>query len=166
MKCGLLMKHAEANKDCKTIEQLVEKEMGKGIHVLNGMNNAKLGHGDGDPYKDYESAARTILRLLYLLTLLTHLMKNLKAYPEELVSNIAKKSYEDSIEGFHPAVLREGIKAAFMTVPTRKEFMENAFGVTDKQVFSNILGEILKPLAGFVARMWKYYKDKKITNLE
>lgn len=160
------MTHAAANPECKTLEQLVEKEMSKNIHILNGMNNEKLGHKQGDPYHNYESAARTILRLLYLLTLLTHLIKNLKAYPEELVSNIAKKSYEDSIESFHPAVLREGIKAAFMTVPTRKEFMENAFNTTDKQVFNNILGELLKPLATFVAKMWKYYKDKKLTNLE
>jgi len=160
------MKHASANSECKTIEQLIEKEMSKNIHVLNGMNNGKLGHKEGDPYYKYESASRTILRLLYFLTLLTHLIKNLKTYPEELVSNIAKKSYEDSIEKFHPAVLREGIKAAFMTVPTRKEFMENAFGMTDKQQFSNTLEEILKPLATFVGRVWKYYKDKKIATLE
>ena len=160
------MKHASANSECKTIEQLIEKEISKNIHVLNGMNNEKLGHKEGDPYYKYESASRTILRLLYLLTLLTHLIKNLKTYPEELVSNIAKKSYEDSIESFHPAVLREGIKAAFMTVPTRKEFMENAFGITDKKEFSDTLGEILKPLATFVGRMWKYYKEKNITNLE
>lgn len=160
------MKLSAANPECKTLEQLIEKEISKNIHVLNGMNNEKLGHKEGDPYHKYESASRTILRLLYLLTLLTHLIKNLKAYPEELVSNIAKKSYEDSIESFHPAVLREGIKAAFMTVPTRKEFMEGAFDITDKQKFSEILGEMLKPLALFVGRMWKYYKDKKITNLE
>lgn len=165
-KSGALMKLAAKNPDCPTIQQLIEKEMAQNIHVLNGSNGEKMGRKEGDPYYKYESASRTILRLLYFLTLITHLTKNMRTYPEELLSNVAKKSYADSIESFHPPVLREGIKAAFLTVPTRKEFMESAFGSVTKQEFNDILGEILKPLATFVARMWKYYKDKNITNLE
>ena len=160
------MNRANSNTDCKSLEQLIDKEMSLNIHALNGMNGEQMGRKPDDPYFKYESASRTILRLMFFLTLLTHLLKNLKTYPEELVSNIAKKSYEDSIEKFHPGVLREAIKTAFMTVPTRKEFMENAFGVTEKQKFNDILVEILKPLAMFVGRMWKLYKEKNITNLE
>ena len=165
-KSEILMRRQSENPECKTIEKLIEKEISLNIHVLNGTNNDQMNHKQGDPYHTYESASRNILRLLYFLTLLTHLIKNLRMYPEELVSNIAKKSYEDSIEKFHPGVLREAIKAAFMSVPTRKEFMESAFNTTDKTKFNEILGDVMKPLAQFVGRMWKYYKDKNITNLE
>ena len=82
------------------------------------------------------------------------------------MSTIGQKSYADSISPFHPAILREAINAAFLTVPARKDFMKSAFGTTDKKVFHDIFGSMLKPLALFVARLWKYYKDKGITNIE
>ena len=80
--------------------------------------------------------------------------------------NIAKKSYNDSIASFHPAFLRESISAAFMTVPSREDFMMNAFDTTDKKIVGDILLSVLKPLAVFVARLWKYYKEKGLTSLE
>ncbi len=107
-----------------------------------------------------------MLRLLYFLTLLTHLLKNIRQYPEELMSNIGKKSYEDSIAVFHSPVLREAIKAAFLTVPTRENFMKNVFGLTDRKAFIDILTSVMKPLAMLVARVWKYYQEKKLTALE
>ncbi len=163
--------------DCKSVQQIVEKEISLNLHVLSGGNGEKYGHKPGDPLYKYESgtpsskitrilAARTILRLLYFLTLLTHLLKNIRQYPEELMSNIALKSYKDSIEQFHTGVLREAIKAALMTVPTREEFMKNMFGAVDKKAFYDILASILKPLATLVARVWKYYQEKKLTSLE
>ena len=82
------------------------------------------------------------------------------------MSTVAKKSYDDSIASFHTLVLRESIKTAFETVPTRNEFMTTIFGITDKKVFSDTLTEILKPLAAFVARLWKYYQEKSLTKLE
>ncbi len=165
-KCKFLMDHANNYTDCKYIHELVEKEMSLNLHVLSGSNGEKYGYKEGHPLHKYESASRTILRLLYFLTLLTHLLKNMKQYPEELMANIARKSYEDSIAQFHPPVLREAIKAAFLTIPSRKEFMESAFGVTDKKVFADKITELLKPLAGVVARIWKYYQEKKLTTLE
>jgi len=114
----------------------------------------------------YIIAARTVLRLIWFLTLLTHLIKNLNTYQDEMMSTVAQKSYNDSIAPFHPVVLREGIRAAFLTVPTRNDFMKDAFGTTDKAVFLGIMGGFLKPLAIFVARLWKYYKEKGLTALE
>ena len=140
--------------------------MSLNLHVLSGSNGDKYGYKEGHPLHKYESASRTILRLLYFLTLLTHLLKNLKQFPEELMSNIARKSYEDSIASFHPPVLREAIKAAFLTIPTRKEFLENAFGPMDKKEIYDIIGNVLKSLAALVARIWKYYQEKKLTSLE
>lgn len=112
------------------------------------------------------AATRTILRLIWFLTLLTHLIKNIRAYPEELMSEIARKSYDDSICAFHPPVLREAIRATFVTIPARMDFSKSAFGTTDNKKFTEIVTVILKPLAIFVARLWKYYKDKGITTIE
>jgi len=97
---------------------------------------------------------------------MTHLMKNIKQYPDELMSNIGHKSYHDSIANFHPPILREAINAAFLTVPTRKDFMKDAFGITDNTEFNNILASLMKPMATFITRLWKYYKAKGITNIE
>lgn len=152
--------------DCVYMNEIVEKEMGKNLHILSGGNNEKLGYKKGDPYFTYESASRTILRLLWFLTLITHLFKNLRTYKDEPMDNIAKKSYNDSISSFHSPVLREAISTAFATVPTKKEFMQKNFGVTEFKAFSDILGNLLKPLAGFIARLWKYYQEKKLTTLE
>ncbi len=82
------------------------------------------------------------------------------------MSNIAQKSYNDSIYSFHPGFLREAISAAFLTVPARTDFFQSAFGTTDIKLANEILGIILKPLATFVARMWKYYKERGITIIE
>jgi hypothetical protein len=111
-------------------------------------------------------ASRTILRLVWFLTLVTHLFKNLREFPSELLSNIAAKSYNDSIASFHTPVLQQAIKAAFLTVPTRAEFMKSAFGITDEKTATETLMTLLKLLAAFVARMWKYYQEKKLTTLE
>eukprot|EP00829_Urostomides_striatus_P006367 TRINITY_DN16937_c0_g1_i1.p1 TRINITY_DN16937_c0_g1~~TRINITY_DN16937_c0_g1_i1.p1 ORF type:complete len:104 (+),score=16.20 TRINITY_DN16937_c0_g1_i1:76-387(+) len=96
----------DKNPDCKNVVDIVEKEMKLNIHILSGNNNEKHGHKKGDPYGSYESASRSILRLIWFLTLLTHLFKNLRAYPEETMEKIASKSYNDSIAHFHPPVLR------------------------------------------------------------
>lgn len=165
-KCNILLERAAQHPECKSLQELIEKEMELKIHLLNGTNNDKLGYTKGHPYYSYESATRTSLRLLWFLTLLTHLVKNLRDYPDELMSEVGKKSYNDSIAAFHPPVLREAIRAAFMTIPARKDFSQSAFGVSDPKKFIDITSSILKPLAIFVSRLWKLYKDKGITNIE
>ena len=82
------------------------------------------------------------------------------------MSELGKKSYQDSIANFHPAFLREAINMAFMTVPARSDFCLSAFGTSDLKVFHEILGGLVKPLAVLVARLWKYYKEKGITLIE
>ena len=82
------------------------------------------------------------------------------------MANIAKKSYEDSIAKFHTVTMKEAVKQALLTVPTRADFMKEAFGTTDKKEFTDMIAALLQPLATLVARLWKYYQEKKIANLE
>ncbi len=174
-KCRILTEQRTRHPECTCVHEIVEKEMKQNLHILSGNNNEKHGYPKGHALNNYESgmhrwtdppASRTILRLIWFLTLLTHLLKNMKQYSEETMPNLARKSYLDSIAPFHPAVLREAICAIFMTVPTRRDFMENAFGIKDRAEFDKVLANLLKPLAGFVSRLWKYYQEKQLTTLE
>ena len=174
-KCQFLHDHMVRYSECKTMSEIVDKEMALNLHVLSGSNSEKYGYTKGHPLYKYESgtripcnmiASRTILRLVWYLTLVVHLFKNLREYPGELLSNVAAKSYNDSIASFHTTVLQQAIKAAFLTVPTRAEFMRNAFGTADEKTSSELLVTMLKLLAAFVARIWKYYQEKKLTSLE
>ncbi len=165
-KCNILSDHAKTHTDCATLQEIIAKEMSLNIHVLSGGNNSKFARGKEPLYAHYESASRTILRLLWFLSLITHLLKGLKETPGDSLSSVGRKAYNNSIAPFHPFMLRNAIRLIFYTVPSRKHFIEKTFGGIDEATFSGLASEVLIPLEPLVEYLWKYYKDRSLTQLE
>ena len=65
-KCGIMREKFKEYPEAKDIQDLLQIEMGKNLHKLNRDNNSELGHGY-DEYKNYISACRTFLRLLWFM---------------------------------------------------------------------------------------------------
>ena len=71
-KCGIMRERFKQYPEATDIQNLLEIEMNmkSNVYKLNGDNNGELGHGTGK-YKNYISACRTFLRLLWFLEYLT-----------------------------------------------------------------------------------------------
>jgi len=54
-KCSLLMSRWKDHPECNSLHEIIEKEMGLKIHLLNSYNNEKMGFKKGDKYDKYES---------------------------------------------------------------------------------------------------------------
>jgi len=146
-KCRILSEHIKNYPELPTLQGLIEKEMALGIHILSGSNNEKYSRGKDPIYAKYESgilffiqylASRTILRLLWFLTLIKNLLKGLKENPKENMSSVGRTAYNNSIAPWHPFMLRNAIRLIFYTVPTRKHFIQKTFGDITDEAFAEI----------------------------
>ena len=113
-KCGKMRKKFEEYPYAKDIQDLLRTEMSLNIHKLNKDNNKKLGHGD-DEYKDYVSACRTFLRLLWFLEYLIDIFENvLKDDGTGAIKTILGNSYDKVLAPHHTFVVKNAVKFALM----------------------------------------------------
>eukprot|EP00826_Nyctotherus_ovalis_P050462 TRINITY_DN6182_c0_g3_i2.p1 TRINITY_DN6182_c0_g3~~TRINITY_DN6182_c0_g3_i2.p1 ORF type:complete len:224 (-),score=70.91 TRINITY_DN6182_c0_g3_i2:186-857(-) len=165
-KCGILENHAKRYPELPTLQLIVEKEISQNIHVLSGNNNDQHPQGHVPPYNDYESAARTILRLLWFLTLIRNLLRGLQEDPKRSLSSVGRKAYNESIAPYHPFFLRNAIRLIFYTVPSRKHFVHDTFGEVDPKTFNAIVEPVIAGLTPLIEYLWKYYGDREMIHLE
>ena len=113
-KCGKMRLKFAEYPNAKDIQDLLRTEMSLNIHRLNKDNNKKLGHGD-DQYKDYVSACRTFLRLLWFLEYLTDVFENvLKNDGTGAIKTILGDSYDKVLAPHHTFVVKNAVKFALM----------------------------------------------------
>ena len=100
-KCGIMREQFKRYDTATDIQNLLEIEMGKNLYKLNGDNNAQLGHGN-DEYKNYISACRTFLRLLWFLEYLTDVFDTmLKDDGSGAMKTILGNSYDKILPQYH-----------------------------------------------------------------
>ena len=100
--------------ECKTIQQLILKEMELNIHKLNGENNSKFGHKK-DKYEKYCSASRTFLRLLWFMEFLIEIFKTILAdRKKDNIKKIIGNSYDKILAPRHSWLVRRAVGAAMM----------------------------------------------------
>jgi len=100
---------------CKTIQQLILKEIELNIHQLNGENNSKFGHKKKDKYEKYCSASRTFLRLLWFMEFLIEIFKTILAdRKKDNIKKIIGNSYDKILAPRHTWLVRRAVGAAMM----------------------------------------------------
>lgn len=72
--------------------EFIEMEMAAKIHVLNGNNNSK--HNAPEKYKNYNSTARNLLRMMWFLTFLRQLFRDALSGEYTKLSAALTHSYE------------------------------------------------------------------------
>ena len=98
------------------IQDLLTKEMELQLNIykLNGDNNKELGHGS-DEYKNYISACRTFLRLLWFLEYLIDVFESvLKDDGSSPIKTILGNSYDKILAPHHPFLTRKAVGFALM----------------------------------------------------
>ncbi len=70
-----------------------------------------------DKYKNYESTARTILRLMWFLDFVFYMIEGLVEDKGKAMSSICQNAYNKSMYDNHPMHIAMGFKAGIMLVP-------------------------------------------------
>lgn len=145
------------------MQDLIEKDVEKGIEKLNGEDNAKFLKGMNLPKDDYRykytSTARTVLRNMWLLDFLHHFMEKLYNERDAKLSAVAKNAYNKGLGPHHPWVIRQGAKVAMLAVPSRESFF-NETKASYEQIY-----EFKTCLEKFRPWLWDYYRQKKLDDL-
>ena len=117
-------------KDADNIQQLLGKEIELDIHRLNGQDNAKMGHKD-DKYKNYHSACRIFLRLLWFMEYLITVFKKILNSNENSVKKILGGSYDEILAPRHTWLVRKAVGAAmlFSVSGSRDDIVKICFNV-------------------------------------
>ena len=113
-KCGIMREQFKRYDTATDIQNLLEIEMGKNLYKLNGDNNAQLGHGN-DEYKNYISACRTFLRLLWFLEYLTDVFDTmLKDDGSGAMKTILGNSYNKILAPHHTFLVKKAVGLALL----------------------------------------------------
>ena len=117
-------------KDAENIQHLLGKEIELDIHRLNGQDNAKMGHKD-DKYKNYHSACRIFLRLLWFMEYLITVFKKILDGKENSVKKILGGSYDEILAPRHTWLVRQAVGAAMLlsVSGTREDIVKICFNV-------------------------------------
>ena len=108
-KCGIMREKFNIYPDVTDIQNLLQLEINLDLHKLNGENNKKYGHKK-DEYKNYISACRTFLRLLWFLEYLTDVFENvLKDDGTGPIKTILSNSYDKVLAPHHPFLVRKAV---------------------------------------------------------
>jgi len=113
-KCGIMREQFKRYDTATDIQNLLEIEMGKNLYKLNGDNNVQLGHGN-DEYKNYISACRTFLRLLWFLEYLTDVFDTmLKDDGSGAMKTILGNSYDKILAPHHTFLVKKAVGLALL----------------------------------------------------
>ena len=113
-KCGIMREKFKQYPEATDIQNLLQIEMSKNLHQLNRDNNSQLGHGK-DQYKDYISACRTFLRLLWFLEYLIDVFEcMLKDNGTGPIKKILGDSYNKILSPHHTFIVRKAVGLALM----------------------------------------------------
>ena len=169
-KADIIQKNAkyEMHANCGgKIQSIIDHEIEKNIHELNGDNNKKLGHPKNTEFNHYVSTARTIFRMMWFLQFNELLLGSLATDQDLSLKKACTAAYDKALGPHHSWGIRTGAKAGMMTVPKRDKFIEQ---VTDGAALSN--GERLERLArlrDLLARatkdLWRIYNEKNLLSI-
>ena len=113
-KCGIMRDHFKEYTEATDIQNLLEIEMTLNLYKLNRDNNKEFGHVSGK-YKDYISACRTFLRLLWFLEYLIDVFENvLKDDGSGPIKTILGNSYNKILAPHHTFIVKKAVGIALL----------------------------------------------------
>ena len=168
-KCGKMRQKFAAYPDATDIQNLLQTEINLNIHKLNGENNKKLGHGK-DGYKDYVSACRTFLRLLWFLEYLIDVFENVvKDDGSGPIKNILSNSYDKVLAPHHTFLVRSavGIALKFSSAGNVAKNVDIIFGIKE---YNDEAKKIIRETIDLMKIIWKggndFYEKYELLDLE
>jgi hypothetical protein len=146
------------------LQTLIEKEVREGTSSLNGDNFSKF--KVDTRYKNYTSAARTTLRLMWFMDYVYEFMKLVDTERTESISVICKEAYERSLAPHHPWTIRSVAKISMMAAPSSRDKVFSMLwsGIEHEQVYRQIQ-EMMEKLGLIRVHFWTYYRRNKLDNL-
>ena len=168
-KCGKMRKKFEEYPYAKDIQDLLRTEMSLNIHKLNKDNNKKLGHGD-DEYKDYVSACRTFLRLLWFLEYLIDIFENvLKDDGTGAIKTILGNSYDKVLAPHHTFVVKNAVKFALM-FSSAGSVSKNVNIIFGFKEYNDEAKNVVQSTLDLMKKIWKggndFYEKNSLLDLE
>ena len=155
-------------KDAENIQQLLGKEIALDIHRLNGQDNAKMGHKD-DEYKNYHSACRIFLRLLWFMEYLITVFKKILNSKENSVKKILGSSYDEILSPRHTWLVRKAVGAAmfFSVSGTKDDIVKICFNVDANSKEGK---DYILKITGLLEKIWKagvdFYKQCNMLDIK
>lgn len=150
-------------RDDITLQEMIEYDIARKVEELNGENNHKLLKSEKLPQTDYRhqytSTARTVLRNMWLLDFLHHLMEMLYTDRQAKLSACAKHAYSEGLGPHHPWVVRQAAKVAMLAAPSRETFL------TESKATYEQINEFKTQLEKIRLPLWEYYRQKNIDKL-
>lgn len=159
--------YKDRHSDCNTIQELIEKEIKLGIHMLNGDNNDHHGQKKGE-YKKYVSGTRTFLRLLWFMEFLIHIFKKLLTETTLSMKEILKNSYEEVLAPRHLWIVRTAVNASLtFTGASKEKAVDIIFHCKEGTPEAN---KKIKDVLEELEKIWKagnyYYEKNDLLKLE
>ena len=93
-----------------TLQRLVRAEVAAGTAATNSAQHA--------------SAARTVLRLLWMIDFIAVLFEGLAAAPADSLTAVARAAYHTALEPHHTLLVKLTAKAAMSFLPSRERFLQ------------------------------------------
>lgn len=156
-------------KDANSIQSLLAIEIGEDIYKLCGSNNKELGYGKG-PLKNYISACRTFLRLLWFLEYLIYVFNKIAAdNGNGEVKPILCEAYKNVLSPRHGVLVRKAVGAAmtFTDAGNVNKAVKIMFGY-DR--YDENARNVIKETIGYMKQIWQaghdYYEQCDMLNLE
>ena len=168
-KCGIMRQRFSEYPEATDIQNLLQTEINLNIHKLNGDNNKKYGHGD-DNYKNYKSACRTFLRLLWFFEYLTDVFENvLKDDGTGPIKKILGDSYDKVLAPHHSFFVRKavGIALTFSSAGNVAKNVDIIFGYKE---YNEEARQAIRATVDLMKIIWKgghdFYEKNELLDLE
>ena len=113
----------------------------------------------------FVSGSRSLLRLMWFLDFIYHLMHNLTSEPDKELSESAQSAYDVALAPHHPWVLRKTIGGAIYFLPHRAHFLHNLDPEATEETVIKRLVEFLDCMNPVRLYLWKHYEALHITDL-
>ena len=167
-KVGQMREKFKEYPEAENIQQLLGKEIALDIHRLNGQDNAKMGHKD-DEYKNYHSACRIFLRLLWFMEYLITVFKKILNSKENSVKKILGSSYDEILSPRHTWLVRKAVGAAmfFSVSGTKDDIVKICFNVDANSKEGK---DYILKITGLLEKIWKagvdFYKQCNMLDIK
>lgn len=168
-KCGIMREKFKEYPDTTDIQNLLKTEMDKNLHRLNRDNNKELGHGS-DEYKNYISACRTFLRLLWFLEYLIDIFESvLKDDGNGAIKTILGDSYNKVLAPHHTYLVKKAVGFALMfsSAGNVKKNVELIFGCKE---YNDEARKIIQDTIDLMKIIWKggreFYEKNELLDLK
>ncbi|CAD8206558.1 unnamed protein product [Paramecium octaurelia] len=161
-KCRLLERNWNMHKHGSLIDFILFEKQ-KDIAKLNGQNTEKFGYKEGDFYFDYESSARTVLRLMWFFDFICNMTNQLITDQKKSFSSICSEAYNESLAPHHSFTIKTAVKAGLYTVGSRDNFYKVVFKENEDK--DEKLALIRDTLMKLKTRLWTLYKIENLDEL-